>query len=110
MSASVEIYVRDVVKNETGELVVVGVPTNRLPLKVGDVFKTRYDVSQDEIMSAAPNPKRLNVASIELVVEKIDIFRIPVDTLSPGMTGGLYLSGAGLAEVGPDCFLRTDEG
>jgi hypothetical protein len=109
MIGSVEFYVRDVVKSGGGERVVVGIPNNRVPLKVGDIFKTRYEVAREEIMSGAPNPKRLNVANVELVVEKIEVYRKPVDTLPHGMTGGLYLSGTGLAAVVPHCFLRTQE-
>jgi hypothetical protein len=109
---SIELYVCDVRKNAVGEIIVVVVPNNRLPLKVGDVLRLKYEVEQqtrdDIVKGLPPSETRFNVAQIDLVIEKIDVMRQVVEQLSPGVTGGLYLSGSGLEHVVPKCFLRTN--
>jgi hypothetical protein len=108
----IELYVRGVVKDAVGETVVVVVPNNRLPIKVGDVLRLKYEVEEqtrDDIVNGLPPIEtRLNAAQIDLMVEKIDVMRQLVEQLPAGVTGGLYLSGSGLAHVVPKCFLRTD--
>ena len=80
-------------------------------MKVGDVFRVKYEVerTRDDIVKGLPlSETRLNAVQIDLVVEKIDVMRQLVEQLPAGMTGGLYMSGSGLAHIVPKCFLRTD--
>jgi hypothetical protein len=108
---NIELYVRDIVKDAAGEIVVVVVPNNRMSLKVGDVLRLKYELEQqtsdDIVKGLPPNEMLLNAAQIHLVVDKIDAMRQSVDQLPAGVTGGLYLSGHGLAHVVPKCYLRT---
>lgn len=109
---NIELYVRGVVKDAAGEVVVVVVPNNRLPLKVGDVLRLKYEIEQqtrdDIVKGLPPSETRLNAVQVDLVVEKIDVMRQLVEQLPAGVTGGVYLSGSGLAHVVPKSFLRTD--
>ena len=103
----VEFYVRDIFKDQSGETVVVGIPNNGMPVKVGDRFELRYEIDCDDVLNGVPNPIRRNCISVQLSVQRIDFMRKDVDKLPHGVTGGLYLSGAGLDGVIPTCFLRT---
>ena len=109
MSESVEIYVQNVIRDSRGDVVVVGIPNNQRSLKVGDVLTLRYEVSQEDVLKATPDPQRLNEAAISLTVTKIEAHRREVEELDyrTGAAGGLHLSGTGLELVTPRCFLRT---
>lgn len=110
MTRSVELYVRDVVKDRNGETVVVVVPNNRLSLMKGDRFVLCYGLSADEVINAVPNPTRLNKASVDLTVAKIDVGRERlINELPAGHTAGIYFSGTGLSLVGKGSFLRMPE-
>jgi hypothetical protein len=107
---NIELYICDVLKNSTGETVIIAVPSNKLPVQVGDVFRLKYEIERslnDILQELPPSQTKVNTAQIDLVVEKIDVMRQLVNQLPAGMTGGLYLSGSGLAHVVPKCFLRT---
>jgi hypothetical protein len=110
---SVELYVRGVVKDVAGEVVVVVVPNNRLPVNVGDVLRLKYELekqTRDEVVRGLPPSEiKMNTAHINLVIQKIDVMRQSVQQLPAGVTGGLYLSGSGLEHVLPECFLGTAE-
>jgi hypothetical protein len=101
-----EFYVRDVQKDQFGVVVVVGIPNNGEPIKVGDIFKLRYELDRDDVLSGAINPSRKNCFAVKLTVDRIDFMREPVEQLPHGMTGGLYLTGDFMGVV-PTCYLRT---
>lgn len=105
-----EFYVRDVLNDDAGDIVVVGIPNNGIPVKVGDRFELRYKVDRDDILAGVQNPNRKDCAIVGLSVVRIDFMRKSVTELPHGATGGLYLSGDGLNGVTPGCFLQTSGG
>lgn len=102
-----ELYVRDVVQDKSGTIIIVGIPNNGKTIKVGDLFSVRYELSQEDILNNAPNPARLNTAAVSLSVSKIDVMRQQVSEVHHGVTCGFYFEGTGLEHVMPKCFLRT---
>jgi hypothetical protein len=107
MGKNAELYVRNVVRLASKQIVVVGVPNNNISISVGDVFCMTYKLSDADILNNIAMPQRLQEKPVLLKVEKIEVYRKNVMELTHGMTGGLYLDGSGLELVSPKSFLRT---
>ena len=110
MTRNVELYVREVVDDGRGKVVVV-VPNNHQNLLSGDRFVLCYDLSKDDIINAVQNPKRILVVNVDLVVTTIDLGKgMLANELHAGHTAGACFSGRGLDAVHKGCFLRMSAG
>lgn len=108
----VDFFVEKVISDKRGRTVVVGFPNSERPLHTGDTFLVSYDVPRtyEDIVRGRPMSEPTNYISVNLTVTAIDSMRVLVDVLSPGVTGGLYLSGDGIEHIRPKCHLRTGVG
>lgn len=105
----VEIYVRDVNFDSNGNRVIVAVPNNHLSVSEGDCFFSCYEIDHEDILSAAVEPRRLNITSVSLRVDKIDLGQGRFfSRVEPGYTAGFYLVGNGEELIEKGCFLSTE--
>lgn len=108
MKRLVEIAVFDVVKDADGKTVVVASDNNRANVREGDCFVFCYEIDRNEALNGVLEPKKFNVKTVCLNVDKIDLGRGRfVSEVPIGHTAGLYMSGDGIDLVQKGKLLRT---
>lgn len=109
MTSDTEFFVKDVLKDRTGKVLVVGFLNEGGSVRVGDQFVVKYEVPRtlDDILNERPAAAPTNICEVALKVTAIESMRELVNELPRGVTGALSLSGDGMQHVGKNTFLRT---
>jgi hypothetical protein len=107
MDKPITFFVKGIAHHADGERIVVGVPDNRLPLRVGSTFVQKYEIAKEDVHKHPSERQHINIKSIRLTIRQIESYRRVVDELPPGVTGNLVLDGDGISEVVDFCLLTT---
>lgn len=109
MSSNVEFFVEAITKDRTGRQVYVGFVVTGRPIRVGDLFVSMYDVPRtlEDAQLERPRAAPVNVRTVCIRVDAIDVGRTRVEALPDGVTGALYLSGEDVGGIGVRTHLST---
>ena len=104
-----EFYVSEVRAQRGGPPLVIGVPNNGIPIRIGDVFRTTYRtaLTQADILAEIPRPPPTDLAEIALTVVSISYPRESINELPAGHAGALALAGDGLKLITKGYLLST---
>jgi len=109
MNSETVFVVRDVIKDKSGKVMIVGFPETGSTIRLGDKFTSMYEVPRtlEDVLNERPIAKPINSCSLALTVIAINSMRRPIDVLPAGVTGALYLSGEGVEHVNKGTFLKA---
>jgi hypothetical protein len=103
------IYVVNAITKRSGRLAYTGFVVTGPELRVGDVFRVRYELpstsEERRLGMASLEPAR--IAAVSLKVDEIYAMRGYVEALWRGVTGNVFLSGDGLDSVTEGTLLCT---
>lgn len=109
MTPVTDFFVKDVLKDKTGKVFVVGFLNEGDAVRIGDKFVVKYEVPRklDDILNERPAVAPTNICDVALTVTAIESMRELVAELPRGVAGALFLSGNGTQYIGKNTFLRT---
>lgn len=103
------VYFVGAVTKRSGRLAYTGFVVSGPELRVGDVFRVRYELpsTAEERRLGTASLEPAMVAEVSLRVDGMYSMRESVEALWRGVTGEVFLSGDGLDRVSEDTLLCT---
>lgn len=109
MTSATEFFVEAIAEDRAGRTVHVGFVVTGGPLRVGDEFVSTYELPRalEDVQLGRVRPAPVNLRSIAVRVDGIDVCRKPALSLPDGVTGALYLAGEDVSFIGIRTCLLT---